>query len=179
MRHLKQVKYVFVSIVALLAVLATTPVGQVQASTLVTVSGPSPYASCSNNSQTGTNNVNAEVEPWVAANPANSSNLIGVSQQDRWSNGGARGLVAGVTTDGGTTWSSVVIPKITACSGNPDFLRASDPWLSFAPNGDLYHVSLSITVRPDGLTAPSALLVSKSVNGGTTSATLPSRAPTR
>jgi hypothetical protein len=132
---------------------------------------PSPFATCTADhiaQQLGVNFPNSTVEPWVDVNPTNPLNIVATWQQDRWSNGGSRGLVAGVSTDGGVSWTSVVIPRITACSGNPDFTRASDPWLSFAPNGHLYHVSLSITVRPDGLTAPSALLVSKSVNGGAT-----------
>ena len=136
------------------------------------VSDPiSPFATCTADhvgQQLGVNFPNSTVEPWVDVNPTNTLNIVASWQQDRWSNGGSRGLVAGVSADGGATWTSVVIPKITACSGNPDFLRASDPWLSFAPNGDLYHVSLSITVGPDGLTAPSALLVSKSTDGGLT-----------
>src|SRR5256885_1422487 len=43
----------------------------------------------------------SEVEPYVAVNPADLSNVIGVWQQDRWSDGGARGLVAGFSTEGG------------------------------------------------------------------------------
>src|SRR5262245_27668554 len=134
-------------------------------------SATSPFATCTDDhvaKQLGTNFPDSTVEPWADVNPINSLNIVATWQQDRWSNGGSRGLVAGVSIDGGTSWTSVVIPRITACSGNPDFLRASDPWLSFAPNGDLYHASLSITVRPDGLTAPSALLVSRSTTGGQT-----------
>lgn len=143
--------------------------GSFTADPLVLVSEPSPFAPCTADNvagQLGTNFPNSAVEPWVDINPTNPLNIVGSWQQDRWSNGGSRGLVAGVSTDGGGTWTSVVIPGITACSGNPDFLRASDPWLSFAPDGHLYHVSLSLTVRPDGFTAPSALLVSKSIDGG-------------
>jgi hypothetical protein len=135
------------------------------------VSTTSPFATCTDDhvaQQLGVNFPESTVEPWVDINPTDPFNIVATWQQDRWSNGGSRGLVAGVSTNGGVSWTEVVIPKITACSGNPDFLRASDPWLSFARNGDLYHVSLSITVRPDGLTAPSALLVNKSVNGGLT-----------
>ena len=36
--------------------------------------------------------LNSEVEPWLDVNPTNVANLVGVWQQDRWSNGGARGL---------------------------------------------------------------------------------------
>ena len=33
--------------------------------------------------------------------------MVGIWQQDRWSNGGSRGLVAGVTTTGGASWTIV------------------------------------------------------------------------
>ncbi|HSB77484.1 MAG TPA: sialidase family protein [Candidatus Methylomirabilis sp.] len=107
----------------------------------------------------------------------NPMNIVGSWQQDRWSNGGSRGLVAGVSFDGGATWANVPIPKITLCSGGTqtnggDFQRASDPWLSFAPNGDLYHISLSLDISPPanrpGGNGRSALLVSKSTDGGLT-----------
>jgi hypothetical protein len=136
--------------------------GVFTASTPKQVSGASPFASCTADSgQTGTNFANTEVEPWVDVNPTNPDNIVATWQQDRWSDGGSRGLVAGVSTDGGTSWSEVVVPKLSACSGNSSYLRASDPWLSFAPNGDLYHISLSAN---GGITAAgfpnSAILVS-------------------
>jgi hypothetical protein len=142
--------------------------GVFAASTPKKVSGASPFASCRTDSgQTGTNFANTEVEPWVDVNPTNSENIVATWQQDRWSDGGSRGLVAGVSTDGGDSWSEVVIPKVSVCSGNSSYLRASDPWLSFAQNGDLYHISLSAN---GGITAAgfpnSAILVSKSTTGG-------------
>src|SRR5919198_2937324 len=51
--------------------------------------------------QTGRNFPGTEVEPWVAVNPANTANLIGVWQQDRWSDGGANATLAGYSLDGG------------------------------------------------------------------------------
>ena len=59
---------------------------------------------------------NSEVEPWVDVNPMNPDNIVGSVQQDRWSNGGARGLVAAASFNGGTTWQTVVIPKIKSSS---------------------------------------------------------------
>jgi hypothetical protein len=53
----------------------------------------------------------------------------------------------------------VVVPGITACSGG-EYLRASDPWVSFAPNGDLYAISLSFFGNPNP--NHNAILVSKS-----------------
>jgi hypothetical protein len=131
----------------------------------VDVSGLSPFASCTVGGP-GTNFVNSEVEPFVAVNPANPSNIIGVFQQDRWSNGGAHGLVAATSHDGGSTWAeswahfSICAGGTAANGGNYD--RASDPWVAFAPNGDAYQISLSASAE---LTV-SAVLVSKSVDGG-------------
>src|SRR5437762_12178290 len=79
---------------------------------------------------------NSEPEPRADVNPINPANIVGVYQQDRWDDGGGRGLVSSWSKDGGATWHPVVIPGITRCS-NGDFDRASDPWVSFAPNGDL------------------------------------------
>src|SRR5437764_128887 len=131
------------------------------------VSGLSPFASCTVGGP-GTNYVNSEVEPFVAVNPTNPNNIVGVFQQDRWSNGGAHGLVASTSHDGGSTWTeswahfSICSGGTAANGGNYD--RASDPWVSFAPNGDAYQISLSASAD---LTV-SAVLVSKSTNGGDT-----------
>jgi len=147
---------------------------------LVQVSGSSLFASCTADDvahQPGTNVLNSEVEPILAVNPLNSSNLVGGWQQDRWSNGGSRGLVAGVSFDGGTSWTQVVVPKITLCSGGAavnggDFQRATDPWVTFSPNGQVYFFSLSFDIEappkfPAG-NGKNALFVSKSTDGGLT-----------
>ena len=61
------------------------------------VSAASPFApGCDGVAATGTLFENAEVEPMVAVDPTNPANLIGVWQQDRWSNGGSRGLLTGL-----------------------------------------------------------------------------------
>ncbi len=148
---------------------------------LVQVSGPSPFASCTADDvagqiardPTGQRKVslNTEVEPWVDVNPTNPNNIVAFWQQDRWSDGGSRGLVAGVSRDGGASWTSVVIPGISHCSGGR-FPRATDPWLSFAPDGTLHQLSLALDIdppanRPGGF-GRNALLVSRSSNGGLT-----------
>src|SRR5947207_1999841 len=105
---------------------------------LVQVSGTSPFASCTLDDvsgQTGTNVPNSEVEPWIDVNPANANDIVGIWQQDRWSNGGSRGFVAGVSGDAGASWTQVPIPKITLCSGGTaanhgGYQRTSDPWVS-------------------------------------------------
>ncbi len=152
--------------------LATT--GLVSASTftvgaLSTVSGLSPFsANCNGAPQSGTVFVNSEVEPFVAIDPNDSSHVVGVWQQDRWSNGGSNGLLTGVTFNGGQSWKRTAAAFSRCAGGNPqnggDYERATDPWVTFAPNGDLYQISDSIN---DSNTT-SAILVSKSSDGGRT-----------
>jgi hypothetical protein len=131
--------------------------------------GPSPFAACTADgadAQQASGSVlfpNSEVEPRADIDPTNPFNLVGEYQQDRWSDGGARGLVASVSHDGGSTWHRVVVPGITRCSGGT-YDRASDPWLSFAPNGDLYAISLSF----DAFDTRNAVIVSKSTTKGET-----------
>ncbi|MBI3933038.1 MAG: exo-alpha-sialidase [Acidobacteria bacterium] len=151
----------------------------------VAISGPSPFASCDADrvtQQPGTVYLGSEVEPRLAVNPSNPENLVVAYQQDRWSNGGARGIVAGVSLDGGRSWRSVVIPGVTRCSGGT-YDRASDPWVSFTPNGDAYLTVLALDAEereprefhdfsaPPGRTLPAganAILVSRSSDGGLT-----------
>ena len=178
MHHIKHVKFVFATIVALLAVLAVGPLSLVHASSLVLVSGPSPYSSCSNTGQPGTNYLNAEVEPWVSVNPANPKNIIGVWQQDRWSNGGAHGLVAGFSTNGGASWGETTLPFSTCApnaildpfTGSP-YNRASDPWVSIGPDGTAYSVGLLATNSTGGTasgTNDTGVATVTSSNGGKT-----------
>jgi hypothetical protein len=153
--------------VAALVLASTASAGPYTLSSTALASGPSPFAGCTADNAAAqiaagsTLYPNAEPEPRVDVNPANSSNIVGAYQQDRWDDGGARGLVSSWTKDGGATWHPVVIPGITRCS-NGGFDRASDPWDSFAPNGDLYAISLSFDV----FDPHNAILVSKSTNGG-------------
>src|SRR5262245_31114913 len=133
----------------------------------VLASGPGPFAGCTadnpiDQQQLSTLWMNSEVEPRSAINPANPSNIVGAYQQDRWGSlGGARGNVSTWSKDGGSTWHPVVIPGITKCSGGI-YDRASDPWVTFAPNGDLYSISLSFDV----FDPHDAIIVNKSTNGG-------------
>ncbi len=138
-----------------------------QTTSVVQASGPSPFANCDDSGQQGTITVNSELEPWVAVNPTDPSNIIGVYQQDRWSNGGAHGLVAAISHDGGQTWSHTWAHFSTCSGGTPenggDYERASDPWISFSPGGDAYWISLSVDFFKDSL---NGVLVSKSSDGG-------------
>src|SRR5207247_5834381 len=138
---------------------------------LTIISGPSPFAGCPIGGSGTPGEVlypNAEEEPWLDVNPANPNNMISVWQQDRWSNGGAHGLVAGATHDGGQTWTGS-FAHFSECAGGTtanggDYERASDPWVSLAPNGHAYQISRSF----DANTNRNAVLVSKSTCGGDT-----------
>lgn len=144
--------------------------GSFTAGPLVPVSTTSPFGAlndCGNFRGLPPGNVNfldSEVEPWVDVSPVDSNIIAASWQQDRWGNGGSRGLVAGVSIDGGANWDIVPVPGVTACTGGK-FQRASDPWVTFAANGDLYHMSLALDIdtppnRPGGF-GPNAMLVSK------------------
>jgi hypothetical protein len=130
--------------------------------------GPDPFASCTADNVAAqeaaygsTLYPGAEVEPRLAVDPTNPLNLAGVYQQDRWSDGAARGMVAGVSHDGGRTWSRVVIPGVSKCSGG-SANRATDPWISFASNGTLYAAAQTA----DAPFSPGGVVVSRSTNGG-------------
>src|SRR5262245_55187637 len=105
------------------------------------VSGSSPIAGCRlDGVQRRQLFRNSEAGPYVAINPADPNNLVAVWQQDRYSNGGSQGIVTASSTDGGVTWrmnrrsrSSVCTGGTRAAGGN--FQRASDPWVTFSPDG--------------------------------------------
>ena len=146
-----------------------------EAGPLVRVSGPTPFVgNCGLGGQSGTNYPGTEVEPWVEVNPTNPDNLIGAWQQDRWSNGGSRGNVVGTSFDGGATWDVVTQTKNSQCTGGigvgGDYQRASDPWVTFSPNGTAYLMSLSVDQDPGSVfgSNPDVMLVSRSIDGGRT-----------
>jgi hypothetical protein len=116
---------------------------------------------------------NSEIEPWFVVNPQDPQDLAAFWQQDRWSDGGAHGLVAGVSHDGGASWSKSW-PAFSTCAGGTPangggYERSSDPWLAWSATpanglGTLHAISISF----DRSTAHNAVLVSRSLDGGTT-----------
>ena len=185
----------FVAAVLVLAV-GTLASGSVSsAESVVRVSDPDPFSSCSVAGQPGMNFPDTEVEPYVAVNPATLSgaairsrrtprnvphrvvrtprasaghisdvNIVGAWQQDRWSDGGARGLVAGFSFDGGRHWGLVPLPFSSCSAGGLPYQRASDPWVSIGPDGTAYAVSLSF----DSTTNRDAVAAATSSDGGST-----------
>ncbi|MGA9420993.1 MAG: sialidase family protein [Rhodanobacteraceae bacterium] len=136
-------------------------------------STPSPFANnCDGVAPVGTLYVNAEVEPSLAIDPNDGSVLNAVWQQDRWSTGGARGVVAGRSTDGGQTWTRQAM-AFTRCGGGTganggNYPRASDPWITVSSDGTLNQVALAFsgTVLQPG--SVSAVVAARSTDGGAT-----------
>jgi len=151
------------------AVTAGASAGVFTVAPLTGVSGASPFAGCTAGAAPGSVLYpNAEEEPWVDVNPKNPLNLIAVWQQDRWSDGGAHGLVTAVSHDGGQTWTRT-FPHFSICAGGTAqnggaYERASDPWVSFGGDGTAYQVSLSFNAAD----AINAVLTSRSTDGGNT-----------
>ena len=125
----------------------------------------SPYANCTVGGP-GTNFLNAEVEPWIDVNPTtigtSKVNLVGAWQQDRWSNGGSHGLVAGYSFDGGKSWGETTLPFTTCAAGGLNYERASDPWVSFGPDGTAYTISISFNQSNND----NAVAAATSIDGG-------------
>ena len=158
--------------------IALMKLGAVAAQVVVPISGLSPnpdggnpndaaaVTRCNGAPQTGVVYRNSESEPHLAVNPLDRNNLIAGWHQDRWSTGGAQSLGAAYSTDGGQSWTRVVIP-FTRCAGalpraSGDYERASDPWISFGPTGTAYFMALSI----DRSSNENAMLVSRSTDKG-------------
>jgi hypothetical protein len=137
--------------------------------------GTATGAACQGQAQTGTNYPGAEVEPHVDVNLANNNNLVGAWQQDRWSNGGSTGQMSAFSTNGGQSWTTPPISaasntgqaKFSRCTGGNaqnggDYERATDPWVSFSPNGVVHQISLGI----NDSNTDNAVIASRSTDGG-------------
>ena len=74
------------------------------------------------------------------------------------------------TIDGGVTWKRV-FPPFSRCAGgnaanNGDYERATDPWVSFSPNGVAHQMALSFDDAIVPGKPASAMLASRSTDGG-------------
>jgi hypothetical protein len=97
---------------------------------------------------------NTEVEPQVAVNPTDPDEIVGVSQQDRWPDGGARGLTSWMSGNGGTSWAKLADVPWSACQGGPArFGRVTDPWASYDKAGNLYFIGQPIDSAALGISA--------------------------
>ncbi len=129
-------------LVAFLAVLVTT-VGPVprgvnaspaQANTS-RITGASPFAKtpCTVN----TSYVGSETEPMIAVDPVDPRHLVAAwTQDDELSN------ITATSRDGGRTWTSALVPHLTACTGSLAYDKAYNPMVAIGADGTAYLVSL-------------------------------------
>lgn len=158
-----------VATVATMAVLVATAGAGVAAASprpgLVRVSHGSPFAGCTiGGTPDSTLYPGAEVEPSVAINRFLPGVVVGVWQQDRWSDGGARGLVAAYSHNGGRTFTSVPWPVSRCAPGGLAYDRASDPWVSIGGEGVVYGSALVF----DATTPRNGVVALTSYDGGRT-----------
>jgi hypothetical protein len=141
--------------IALVSALLTLPAKAQQplVGPLIELSRPNAVGSCNDGFNLfGTWPTDDTEEPFVAVNPVEPNNIVAA-----WIQGPFQDIIAAVSFDGGQTWQPVPIP-LTVCSGG-SYLGAGDPWLSFAPNGDLYAIAIA------GNTS-NQIFVTKSSDGG-------------
>lgn len=133
---------------------------------LTKVSHGDPYADCTIGARSPDSVVypSTEVEPYLSVDPRDPKRVVTVFQQDRWNDGGARGLAAAWTTDG-RTFRRSTLPFSLCAPGGADFERASDPWVSTGPDGTVYAGGEGIDFTRS---TRSALLAATSRDGGRT-----------
>ena len=109
-----------------------------------------------------------QAEPYLAVNPEDPRHMAAIWQENRYVAGSAQGNVVAVSTDGGRRWTETVLPGLTFDSGarraGPWDL-ASDPWIAFGPDGELYANSL---VGDEDAPFITAIVVNRSLDGGET-----------
>jgi hypothetical protein len=127
------------------------------------ISPGDPYASCTAGASSGTVYPGAEDEPWVAVDKHHPGRVIGVYQQDRWSNGGARGLAASYSRDG-RSFRKTTLPFSSCAPGGLNYERASDAWVDFGPDGVAYASGLDF----DASTPRNGVGAATSYDGGRT-----------
>jgi hypothetical protein len=101
-------------------------------------------ASCTAGAESGTLYPGSAVEPYVATDPLNPRRSIGVFEQDRWSDGGARANAEAWTRDG-VHYTEQLLP-FGVCAGGAGgaYERTSGPWVSWGPDGVAYTGALEL-----------------------------------
>ncbi len=176
MRDIRSRKYSVASVVVLtILVLAVATMPAFAGLMSTTVSGLSPYpdggdpTACNGAPQTGVLYRNSEAEPHLAVNPTNPDNMIAAWHQDRWSNGGAQGVGAAYTFGWRGNLDPGRNPLHTLLGGQPgsagDYERASDPWVSFSPDGTAHYMALVVNSADPNA---NGMTVASSSDGGVT-----------
>ena len=145
----------------------------------VSVANPDATPPCSgafatNSGETPT--AGSGVQPQIAVIPGGA--VVGVWEQDRWTGLGAKAIATAHSTNSGAMWSTPIVLPFSACGGSSAGLgagydRASDPWVTFAGSGVVLASALAFSANNSNLGlviggGPSAVLVSRSTDGGST-----------
>jgi len=150
---------------------------QLHVGPLVKVTDGDPFANCTRDDVAGqeaslgsTLFPNTAIEPSIAVDPTDFGRVLVGHQQDRWSDGGSRGPVGVLSSvaDLGH-WRDTIPPGVTKCTGGP-FVRASDPWVSFAIDGTAFFFSLTTDPAPTPPfgSARTGMVMSRSTDHGQT-----------
>jgi hypothetical protein len=109
-----------------------------------------------------------QIEPSIAVNPANANNVVTAYQEGRIANGGDATNGFATSFDGGKTWMSGELPKLTHRVGQGGtWERASDAVVAFGPGNVVYANSLVFDQNEEnGL--PSGIAINVSKDGGRT-----------
>ncbi|MDX6584964.1 MAG: hypothetical protein QOI10_4148, partial [Solirubrobacterales bacterium] len=109
-----------------------------------------------------------QTEPSIAVNPQNPLNVVAAYQEGRRANGGDATNGYATSFDGGATWQSGELPKLTTqITPKGVFERASDAVVAFGPGNVVYANSLVFDQdTSNGLRSGMAVNVSK--DGGKT-----------
>ena len=108
-----------------------------------------------------------ESEPYAAVNPKNPKNIVAV-----WQTRGLKGgtIQVNVSFDGGRTWGAPKTLPVNACSGGPypELQSASDPWVSFGPDGRVYAGGIGFAPSWIGPDLANGIIITASPDGGRT-----------
>src|SRR3954471_574400 len=156
--------------VTLLAVAAPAAAAAPRVLSTHAISGRTPFPQgCG---VTGQQTPDSEAEPYVATDPRDANRVIAVFQQDRFAvDGGALANLESHSADGGRTWATAPLPKLSRCTGGARE-RASDPWIAFGGDGVAYSANLTFDENPAlgdaGPAGPAARSSMTSPDGGRT-----------
>jgi hypothetical protein len=177
-RSTQRIRNTLFGLAALPLVLAGTAFAdQLQFGRLVQVTRGDPFADCKRDDVAGqeaslgsTLFPNTAIEPSIAVDPTDAGRVLVAHQQDRWSDGGARGLVGVLSrVDDLDDWNNTIPPGVTQCTGG-SFVRASDPWVAYANDGTAFFFSLMTDPAPAATTPfgsrRTGMLMSRSTDHG-------------